>query len=171
MKKAFSFGLFFPHYWGKIHLSTINYEFFYSVWWEKEQFLALVNACSYFFFYFWVIFPPRLSSFPNMHAVVNTQLETWGPLADTQFFLSVQLFLLHYSVLYTMLQAPSPKPRETSDLYVDFLSFGQAYNLSSGKNLWQLLASIFWFQQKGNFCLTCQEAEVSTFFFPFKITF
>ena len=129
MKKAFSFGLFFPHYWGKIHLSTINYEFFYSVWWEKEQFLALVNACSYFFFYFWVIFPPRLSSFPNMHAVVNTQLETWGPLADTQFFLSVQLFLLHYSVLYTMLQAPSPKPRETSDLYVDFLSFGQAQPL------------------------------------------
>ena len=133
---------------------------------------TILSSCSYFFFFFWVISPSRLSSFPNMHAVVNTQLKTWGPLADTQFSLSVQLFLLHYSVLYTTLQAPSPKPRETSDLYVDFLSSGQAYNLSSGKNLWQLLAPIFWFQQKGNFCLTCLETEVSTsFFFFLKLPF
>lgn len=170
MKKAFSLGLFLPHYWGKIYLSTINYEFFYSAWWEKELFLALVNAHSCFLLFFWVIFPPRLSSFPNMHewSILSWRLEVlWQTASSFSLCSSFFSSTLSYTLYYKLHHLNPERPLNS----IDFLSFGQAYKLSSGKNLWQLLAPIFWFQQKVNFRLTWLEAEVYTFFFLFKITF
>lgn len=163
MKKAFSFGLYLPHHWGKIHLSTINYEFFYSAWREKELFLALVNACSCFLLFFWVICPTRLSSFSKMHewSILSWRLEVlWQTPSSfslcSSFFSSILSYTLHYRLHHLNPERPLNS--------VGFLSFGQAYKLSSGKNLWQFLAPIFWFQQKGNLCLIWLEAEVYTFF-------
>lgn len=160
-KSLFSFGLYLPHHWGKIHLSTINYRAFYSAWWEKELFLALVNVLRRA--YSFGLFAPLDSALFLICAewsILSWRLEVLWQTPSS--FSLCSSFLLQYSVLYTTLQAPSPKPRKTSEL-AGFLSFGQAYKLLFRQKL-MFLAPIFWFQQKGNLCLIWLRSRSLHFF-------
>lgn len=53
----------------------------------------------------WIFFT-SLRYFPNTHAVISTQLKTWRSLADVECSLSDQLFLLQFSLLWTLALHP-----------------------------------------------------------------